>query len=90
MSSLRGMRHLLRPRREPPPPEEPRLPRVGTEPQLVGLPLDVSVRDLWRSRLYAVMVDNYAGVPEIRFVEGDILDPELPARVAAELPRGAR
>ena len=56
----------------------------------MGLPLDVSVRDLWRSRLYAVMVDNYAGVPDIRFVEGDILDPELPARVAAELPRGAR
>jgi cephalosporin hydroxylase len=129
----------------------------------VGLPLDVSVRDLWRSRLYAVMVDNYAGVPlhkmpedlrvyehllwagcvdtvielgsgaggsalwfhdrlrgfreqgrsagatvisvdldvsgaranvgerrDIRFVEGDIRDPDLPARVAAELPRAAR
>jgi cephalosporin hydroxylase len=157
------MRRLLRPEREAPPAEEPRMPRVGTDPERAPLPLDTPLRDLWRERLVAVLFDSYAGVPlyklpedlrvyehllwaarvdtvielgaaaggsalwfrdrlrafhehgrsagacvisvdidlsearanvgdrrDIRLVEGDIRDPDLPARVEAMLPRGAR
>jgi cephalosporin hydroxylase len=163
MSSLRGMRRLLRRQGAAPPFEEPEIPRIAADPERPPLAFDREAGDLWQARLLTVLFDHYAGVPlykfpedlrvyehllwagrvdtvielgsaaggsalwfsdrlrtfrehgrcagstvisvdiditdaranagdrrGIRLLEGDILDPELPERVAAELPRDAR